>query len=226
LIDTQKVFLWRFNSRGKELWKKVYTLGYYPSKGQAVQIAFPGGFIETYNKSLVFCGYKRIYQGLDSSNDRSLNFLIQTDPNGNELKRFIWGDSSKMNRLSDLVQTSDSNIVVLGSIYDEGKLYLAKIHDLSSDVGNPDISDESSFDVYPNPTTGNINLKLENLNPSFIEVELFDNLGNVISKPYKDYIYNKEFETNFELSGVPQGVYNCVVKAGGRVFSKKVVVVR
>jgi hypothetical protein len=176
---TTEMFLWKFDSTGKEMWKKIIPIAEQSAEFPPNDLSLFGGCIENYYHDIVAVGSMPAMG--KEFNEYSMFYIVQLDESGKLKRTFTWGDTTKNNQLYDIVETPERDLIVVGNSIYTGELYLAKIHDLSSDVGDPEIKDESSFEVYPNPTTGKINLKLDNLNPSFIEVEIIDNLGNNVS---------------------------------------------
>ena len=67
--------------------------------------------------------------------------------------------------------------------------------------------------IYPNPTSGIINLEIENLNNNSISVEIFDILGNkVYYKNFENYI---NFVESIDLSSQSKGIYLVKINING-----------
>ena len=79
----------------------------------------------------------------------------------------------------------------------------------------------SSFNIYPNPSSGFLNIEFTSKNTENTEITLFDLLGRkIINKTY----YNNEatFKETIDISSVSSGLYVLYVKNGNQISSKKV----
>ena len=74
------------------------------------------------------------------------------------------------------------------------------------------IKSSTSISVYPNPTSGVINLEITLENPASIEYDIFNSLGQPISK--KVLGTRTSINENIDLTDSPAGIYLLKVKAG------------
>jgi PKD repeat protein len=77
---------------------------------------------------------------------------------------------------------------------------------------------ESSVNVYPNPTSGFVTIKLTDNSMSIENIEVYDALGRKINKQYSYSAYN---EYTLDLSEYPEGMYIIRVNDGKHIVNKK-----
>lgn len=63
------------------------------------------------------------------------------------------------------------------------------------------------IDVYPNPTSGILNISLENNHPSNINIKLYDINGKQISTLYDDFYSDTVFSNDYNISNFLNGQY-------------------
>ncbi len=69
---------------------------------------------------------------------------------------------------------------------------------------------ESSFEIFPNPVTDKLQIKLEHSKKSqILEVRLYNMIGSLI---YQELEANPEDELQLDFSNIPSGVYNLQLK--------------
>jgi bacillolysin len=81
-----------------------------------------------------------------------------------------------------------------------------------------DLSSNSKYSIYPNPTSGKLTIRSELLNNNPIQITIFNISGSVI--------YNKSFNTIeaiIDLSGNPAGVYILKISDGTEVIIQKLI---
>ena len=72
--------------------------------------------------------------------------------------------------------------------------------------------------VYPNPSTGIVEINLPDLNKEQVSIEVYDVLGNYL-RPYSST--NGEGRFLLDLSGEPKGIYLLSVKVGEKRIMRK-----
>lgn len=71
-----------------------------------------------------------------------------------------------------------------------------------------DIQDHSSsINIFPNPSTGLINIKFPNKNPSNVTIKFINIQGEVLSTIYDDFNVESMFNHVFDLTGFSTGIY-------------------
>ena len=82
-----------------------------------------------------------------------------------------------------------------------------------SNVINIKFSNESKIDIYPNPTTGKINIK--GIDTELTEIEIYDSLGKLVR-------YLPQNMGNVDISELPIGVYFISIKSNNFKFTKRI----
>ena len=85
-----------------------------------------------------------------------------------------------------------------------------------------DEENSSEISIYPNPSTGNFNLNISNVNTASVDVEITDISGKVIhSNAYNTN--NGSVNESINISNVDDGVYIVRVN-GGQSIVKRIVI--
>jgi phosphatidylserine/phosphatidylglycerophosphate/cardiolipin synthase-like enzyme len=97
----------------------------------------------------------------------------------------------------------------------------ACVHPFISTVSGNTLSESHNVSIYPNPTNGQITLKIDNSTGETLQYSVWDLQGkNVfVSEPAR---YSGVFQTNIDLSNAVQGVYLIKVQQGKTVSTHKV----
>ena len=107
-------------------------------------------------------------------------------------------------------------------------------NECSSDVSNSilvrpvsveEVSERSTFEVYPNPSTGVINIQVSDVRDNKYDVEVFNNLGKLVWKQ-NEVIMNGANITKIDLNGSPAGIYTVSLRNKGNSILKKVIIVK
>ena len=77
------------------------------------------------------------------------------------------------------------------------------------------------FKVYPNPSNGTFNIKLDNINHNNIKIKLVSSIGNVISD--KELFYYDDYNLNIDLKSHPKGVYLLEIITDKGTINKKLI---
>lgn len=77
--------------------------------------------------------------------------------------------------------------------------------------------------VYPNPTTGLLNIVFKNSNSNQLLITVFDVLGNVVFNAI-DYKINTDYNKQINLEGLAEGIYTIQLSAGSDVITKKLII--
>lgn len=93
----------------------------------------------------------------------------------------------------------------------------------SSTAGiNTVAEDQGSFNIYPNPTNGNITLTVDAAKPGQYTLLVYNMLGQkVYSSPVN---ISGRYSSNLNLSGYGKGVYLVTITGQGEIMEKKIVV--
>lgn len=81
-----------------------------------------------------------------------------------------------------------------------------------------DVFENNSFDCYPNPTSGILNLNFNNASIRIDSVEVLDILGNLLISKTPDYN-----STTLDLSALSKGIYLAKISANGQEKTIKII---
>ncbi len=104
-------------------------------------------------------------------------------------------------------------------------LYLDDINLFDASVGINSFETQIGFDIYPNPSSGNINIGF-NLNENHsISVNVTDLIGRTVEAiPAKQYAAGETTITIAEKTRYQAGVYFVNVNVDGKIISKKIII--
>jgi uncharacterized repeat protein (TIGR01451 family) len=91
----------------------------------------------------------------------------------------------------------------------------------SAKVGSLEVIEDNMI-VYPNPTKGLLEVKINLDEPAAIELYMTDATGTTVAKQILETV-QKQHQTVFDLTNQPQGVYLLRVMANQKQLSKKII---
>ena len=122
--------------------------------------------------------------------------------------------------------TVSANLLTVGTHY-----YVCGVHFSSGMKGTITVVNtteivenplKDAFSVFPNPSNGNFQLKINNPQPTKkFDLGIFDAIGN---KVYAKSNIQQQFTTNVELSDLPKGSYVVRLYDGNESYYRKIVV--
>ena len=80
-----------------------------------------------------------------------------------------------------------------------------------------------TFDIYPNPNTGEFNIKVETLKSEEYNIEIYNNLGALIWKQ-ENVTVNGTFTKHVVLSESPSGIYMVALRNNANIIVKKLII--
>lgn len=80
-------------------------------------------------------------------------------------------------------------------------------------------ADRSSFIIYPNPTTGNLNVQIDDWGTEMIDIKVQDISGRILV----DRKISPTSTYNFDISGYSKGIYIVTLTNGSTVKTQKVI---
>lgn len=89
-------------------------------------------------------------------------------------------------------------------------------------LANESFTGLDNFSIFPNPNSGNFNVKFNSNSSNQVEITVNDIRGRQVYN--KTYNNNSLFNENIQLNGVETGVYIVTVKDGDRKENKKIVI--
>lgn len=81
-------------------------------------------------------------------------------------------------------------------------------------VGYEDISQNDLVSIYPNPSSGIVNIEVENRNS---QLKIFDINGKIIKE------FEIENKTKLDLQGLEKGIYVIQLQSGDKIHTKKLI---
>jgi hypothetical protein len=96
---------------------------------------------------------------------------------------------------------------------------------LTSLVAIPDLEFSHSFDVYPNPSKGQLNVKVVSGKPVDLNIEIYNNVGVLQWKQEKVHI-DGTYLKPVDLRSLPAGVYMVVIRNMDIKIVRKIVILK
>lgn len=87
----------------------------------------------------------------------------------------------------------------------------------------PAIKEEFNFSLYPNPTTGELNISFTLKETSHVKIELFNSLGQIVNTIEDKKLNSGENRINFSTENIPEGIYHLKFSVNGNTIAKMVV---
>ncbi len=95
---------------------------------------------------------------------------------------------------------------------------------ISESVGVSDISDNNSYlEIYPNPASNLIQIKLENPINENIHLKISNLAGVTIKQEIVSVQANQPFQKEWAVNDIPKGIYVLTARDGDRLYSSKLV---
>jgi subtilisin family serine protease len=82
------------------------------------------------------------------------------------------------------------------------------------------------FSNYPNPFSGSTTLRFSRPARADVRLVVYDLLGREVAVPVEGVLAPGVYETSFDASRLPAGVYVCRLEAGGVTYSRALTLVR
>jgi hypothetical protein len=92
-------------------------------------------------------------------------------------------------------------------------------------VGTRDVSLSSKLSIYPNPSKGEFDIKVENGKSEEFTIEIFNNLGASVWKQ-ENVTINGTYTKHIDLNNPPAGVYMVSLRNKANSLVKKVVIMK
>jgi PKD repeat protein len=89
-------------------------------------------------------------------------------------------------------------------------------------VNDANLSLINHFKVFPNPSRGDVALDLSLRKPSYVQVFIYNVLGQLIEQSTTDYL--KDYTYQFDLGSLPKGLYFVRLVVGSQAVTRKIVV--
>jgi hypothetical protein len=187
------------DNSGNVLWSQIYG-GSLNDKSNAIVQCDDGGFMmagtaEDFTKILII---KTDSLGQSGCNESPVNLNVAQPVINEDTLMFITSSSgSAINRIPTFTPNGTGGIVC-------------------TSVGFTDLSPENRLDVFPNPTSGSMNIKINDERE--FEISIIDHLGKTI------YILSKGNNFSVNTDSFPKGIYSVVARCEGTQLVKRMVV--
>lgn len=189
----------KLDSSGNLLWEKTY--------GDEID-NLATYVITTQDNNYIVAGYKTDESYVSSQ------WIIKIEPSAGEL---LWEKTFEGTGLAySVIQDSNSDLIVAGATYsNEGDFWVVKLREENMGIEE---TETSSFVVYPNPFSGELNIQLsENVKGNYT-FNVTDLSGKTIYTQNQD---KKSFVWNG--TSLPKGVYVLSIETNGKIIAKKVI---
>ena len=214
-LDVKRpIFLRKYDKNGNEIWETNFL--------EDAKHSYSSRLIETADSGFVFTGEVIRKNATKSYYDF---YLAKVNKNGEKEWEKTWLADSNC-KLSDIIEIAKDEYIVLGRADDDIinakiRIYIAKIVD--NTIGVNEFTEEESFSLLsPNPATDQITISLDIAYTSTPEIDIIDMLGFCIKAEYN--INDSEITINTSL--LDPGIYFLRIRSGGKVETRKFVVVR
>lgn len=209
LINAYNIYLIKTDSVGDTLWTKQYvdSVNYDVN---SIQQTTDAGYIIAGSIAVPPMNTGNIY-------------LIKTTSNGDTLWTRKFGGS-----LPDLGyfvrQTQDGGYIIsgtgaMGSAYGAYIIKTDSLGIVSSGTGIAEVNNPFFFDVFPNPTTGVFNVRVNGVSSHNSSISVYNLSGQTI---YSIMIKNNA-TVQIDLSGLTGGLYAISLRSYNRTFTRKII---
>jgi hypothetical protein len=217
----------KLDSLGGLEWQKCLGGSGY-EKARDVILADDGGYI--------IAGYTNSDDGDVSGNNlhpiwgpRDDFWIIKLDSIGSlEWQKCLGGTSSDE---AYCIYQSNNNSIVIGGVtqsndgdvtnyYGYGDLWVVK---LSLPTSSKDRDINFDFSIFPNPSTGEVNISFTLKEAKEIKIELYNSLGQIVKTVSQQKFTSGNNQINFSTENLSKGIYHIKFSVGEDVVTRKLV---
>ncbi|MEM7573205.1 MAG: PQQ-dependent sugar dehydrogenase [Bacteroidota bacterium] len=144
-------------------------------------------------------------------------FLIKRDANG-DWESFLQ-EVPEINSVSCFGEDAAGNLYAAslgGRIYEVGA-------DPLSSINQPMTGDPSLLNVFPNPSEGDLNIRLQSAEAGPVNAQLFDLAGRLLSERNWDFGV-ADFQSAWSLGELPAGTYQLRLTRNGQSWQQSIVI--
>lgn len=139
------------------------------------------------------------------------------DEYGDGLNASAWGGSDGYYELKD----SEGTVVISGGGSQQFSMEEAAF-DVGGTTGLDEVANTASLQVYPNPTSGRINLEFDAHSAMDVQVEIRDILGRTVAAEDFGTITRGKFQYAYDMSHLEPGLYLITLRSGDTQLVRKV----
>ena len=233
-MDFENIEVWlsKTDLQGNEEWNRTFGESVSNDVGHSVQQTTDGGYIIT--------GYTNFFPDDYNYIDSDV-WLIKTDSQGNEEWNQIFGGDNN-DHGNSVQQTTDGGYIITGLTnfsfddynYSDSDLWLIKTNSVGTLESFGSFNNPYTFSLnqnYPNPFNPSTTLQYDLPNDGFVNITIYDMLGNVINNLVNDnqnsgYKSVQWDATNNQGQQVSAGVYLYSIEAGDFRQTKKMILLK
>jgi hypothetical protein len=186
------VFLIKTDINGDTSWTKTFG---------GTKCDWSNSIVQTFDGGYIFAGSTDSYgAGLTDV------YIVKMDANGNDLFTKTYGSSSLSEIGYSIAQTSDSGYIITGIVQSNGEtvdeIYLVKTDAFGNILNSKQNS--NGISVYPNPTTGIINIQIAQQFGTVKMLEIYNSIGKI-------QLLKSDNFSDIDVSFLRKGLYFIVV---------------
>jgi hypothetical protein len=162
------------------------------------------------------------------TNQLTFKYSVQTGDLSTGLD-YVDANSLKLNGGTIKDQAGNAATLTLANPSEAGSLGANKDIEINNSKKSTQTNDNSSndnnllsrlnFNLYPNPSNGNVNISIEGMEESGVAVEVYDAIGRVVYSELS--VTTSQLQLNLST---PPGIYLMRLRAGEKVISKRFVI--
>jgi Secretion system C-terminal sorting domain len=203
LINAYNIYLIKTDSIGDTLWTKQYV-DTVTGGANSIQQTLDGGYI--------IAGVRL-----------GEMYIIKTNAWGDTLWTRTFGDSQNLSQAFNVRQTQDGGYIIsgTGTIGSAFGAYIIKTDSLgivSSGTGIAEVNNPLLFDVYPNPASEILNVKIKGVSGRNASLTIYNMNGQLV---YATGVKNNA-TVQIDLSVLPYGMYAVSLRSNNRIFIRKI----
>lgn len=229
-----------FSKNGNYITVKIFytnnsALELPPSKPQFLRTSTDNNFVvlnwePNIEPDMYPNGKYKIYRGFTSNNQPPLNYSLVSTINAfvNGIPISSWIDEDVFagtgsNKLFYRITAIDNNNLQSVPSDWDWVYWDKQLQKENNHYGNLDYK---LYQNYPNPFNPVTNIKYELKENSFVELKIFDVLGNELATLVNQYMPAGSHTINFNASGLPSGIYIYKIIASDFTDVKKLIIIK
>jgi len=207
LISADNIYLIKTDSVGDTLWTKQYVDS-VTGGANSIHQTLDGGYI---------IGGVRLGE----------MYIIKANAWGDTLWTRTFGDGQNPSQAFNVRQTLDGGYIIsgagaMGSVHGAYIIKTDSMGIVPSGTGIAEVNNPFAFDVFPNPTTGVFNVRVNGVSSRNSSLSVYNVSGQTV---YSTIIKNNA-TVQIDISGLPYGLHAVCIRSGNRTFTRKIILHR